>query len=192
MNTLLSMIGKIIAWVLFIAAFAAIGLATDNPAVMIPVYGIGIIIVLGAILLVLKSKKKHSGETTKTPVVLNWIEGIFLLLFTFIVPAYVTGFGALYFLNIAIGITILFTILMIGLGSLGVYLINVLSQKIKIMSLLGYLIIIFLVALPALAITPIDASSSTLGVLYFVVMVLALSTWGCYSKLSKAIKGTDD
>ena len=193
MNVTLSMVGKIIAWILFVATFAAIGLATENPAVMVPVYGISIIVILGAILFFLSRKKKQTAETVKIPAYISLIEGIFLLLFSLAVPVFVMGnSGALYYLNISSSMTILFTLLLIGLGILGVWLINVLSQKIKIMSFLGYLMIIFVAALPAIAIAPIDASARTLGVLYFVVMLLGMTVWFGFSLCYKTIKGQNE
>ena len=112
MNMILSMVGKLLGWILFVAVFASIGLATDNPSVMVPAYGISIIIIIGAILYALTRKKRQSVEDAKTPTFIPWIEGIFLGLFSLIVPAFMTSNnGALYYLNIPMGVTIFSTII---------------------------------------------------------------------------------
>ena len=192
MKKILSDIGKIIAWIIFIGVFASIGLATENPSVMVPVYGIAIIVILGTILFFLVRKKRQSFEATatKTPVFIPMTGGILLLLFSFVFPAYaISRFLPIF---VTVGSSILFTLLLIALGFLGVWLINVLSQKIKALAWLGYILIIVAAAVPALAIASIDASAETLGVLYFVVMVEAILVWAGYSMFFSKIKGRDE
>jgi|GEM_PF-4649566 len=191
MSNILSLVGKIISWILFIGIFASIGLATENPAVMVPAYGIGMALILGLILFSLSLKKRQSLESIEIPVYLKTVDGVIAVLLSFIIPVIAMN-GALYFLQVSNGVTILFTLLFIGLGTVGVWLINVLSQKLKILALLGYLVLIFTSALPAWLIAPVDASISTLGVLYIVVIAVSCLFWYGFTRLYKVINKIND
>ena len=190
MKLTFSTIGQVLAWIIFIGAFSCIGLATESPKVMVPLYGIGIILILGIILLTLMRKKRQSFEDVKTSKYVPMISGIMLLILSLFFPT-ITITGFLHNL-VGKGVIFLFTILMMGLGMGSVWLINVLSQKIKIMTLVGYLLLIFVAALPAISIASVDASSGTLGVLYFITMLTALAVWAGFTLLYKSLNLSDE
>ena len=190
MKQIISTIGQSLAWLIFIGAFACIGLATENPALMVPLYGLSIIVILGLILFSLTRKKRQSFEGLQTSNYFSMITGALLLILALFFPTFaITSF--LHHL-VGKGTIFLFTLLTISIGFASVWLINVLSQKIKIMALVGYLVLIFAIALPALSIATIDASSGTLGVLYSITMITALAFWGGFSMFHKALTNPDE
>jgi len=192
MKTILSIVSKTISWILFIGVFASIGFATENPSLMVPAYGVAIIVILGTIVFFLNKKKRQLSETsTKISTFIPMIGGILLLVLSFIFPAKVLS-GFLNHFNITSGTIILFTFLLLGIGFLGVWMINVLSLKNKLLAWLGYFLIILAAAIPALVVSPYDSASGTLGVLYFVVIVEAILFWAGFTMFFRTIKKQDD
>ena len=186
MNKILSVIGKILAWVVLTLAFSAIGLGTDNPSVMVPAYAIAFVIILGAILFYVSKHKRHSFDDIKTPKIIPFIAGAILILVSL-------GFPAFSLAKFRPGLipqfsVIIFTVILLGLGFIGVWLINCLSMKNKLFSIIGYLILVLAAAFPALAIAAMDTSYGTLGVMYFTAMLEAIIIWSGFSMFYKGLK----
>ncbi len=88
MKQILLIVGKSLGWLIFLSAFAAIGLGTDNPGLMVPLYALAMLVIIGSIYLYSAKHKRHSFEDIKTPVYIPYMLGIGLSVISLILPAF--------------------------------------------------------------------------------------------------------
>jgi hypothetical protein len=186
MKKILSIIGQCIAWSLLIAAVACLGLATDNPALMVPLYGGSFVMILAILVFLLARKKRNTFEDLELPKYIPMTGGVILLVATILFPTFsiytfrgeIASFGTMLAL----------TFLLLGLGFGGVSLINTIGMKKKLFYALGLLVLIFTATIPAIMIAPIDASMGTLGVMYFTTFIMAVLGWFAFTILRGVVQ----
>jgi hypothetical protein len=187
MSNVLTIVKNILAFTALTVIIACIGLFTENPAVMVPAYGVGFLVVIAGMFIYLYTKKKNTFEQIKTPRSVPITIGSVLLLGSLVFPA-----AAISALRVGLienpMLIVVVTIVLLAFGFLGVLLINILGYKNKILAGLGYLVLILTSMAPALLITRIDASFGTLGVVYSVSFVEAIIAWSGFSILYNALK----
>ena len=183
MKNIISIVGSVLGWTAIVCVFACVGFFTDNPGVMVPLYGVIMILVLGLFWFLVSKQKNKSQEQIKTsPYIPAVICGV-LSVFTFIFPHMaISFFRPGEFSAFPIYLTTIF-IVAVGIG--GVWLINMMGVKNKLFAILGFLVLIILAFIPALLVAPIDSSYGTLGVIYFTMAIEAIIAW---SAVTYAIK----
>jgi hypothetical protein len=165
------------------AVIASIGLAAENPKVMVPLYAIIFLAIIGGMLFFLSKHKRQSFESLKTPAYVPGIYCGILLVFSFTFPHISIGNFRPDF--IGVGTIYLFTLLLICLGFLGVWLINTKAIKNKVFAVIGFAVLVITAAIPALAASTIDATYGTLGVIYFTFSVWAAIVWSAFTLIHK-------
>jgi len=180
---LLMKVAQGFGWLMLTAVIASIGFLSDNPGVMVPVYAIVFIAAVCGMLFFLMKRKRHSYDSLKTPA---WVPGFYcgftsVLSLTF---PYISINGFRPGL-INIGVLYLFTFLIIGLGFLGVWMINALGLKNKVFSMVGFLVLVFMALIPAIVLPSDLADFGTLGVFYFTLGIQATLVWTAYSLINK-------
>jgi hypothetical protein len=190
MKQILLLIGKILAWLIFISAFAAIGLGTESPGLMVPVYALTMIVILGLIYLYSTKHKRHSFEDMKSSSFMPYIIGGGLSLISLFLPAFLMikyRPGLISFFPI-----FLITIVMLLLGVAGIWLINCYSKKNKVFAYIGYLVLLATAAIPAIGISGYDNSYSTMGMVYYITLLEAIVAWTGMSALAKKLIKTNE
>jgi len=183
MKELIGKIGQVILWLALLTGFASLGFASEMPGLMVPLLALVLILIIGGILLNLSKNKRHSYDKLNNTVYLNLIGGGLLLLLSLFFP--MISFANTTLSTIA-PITIFgFTILLTLLGFASIYLINVVSKKSFIYSILGFLLLIIVTSLPGLFVSQIDSSFGTLGTVYFVILIQAILVWFGFSLFIK-------
>ena len=183
---LFSKIAQAFGWLALTGVIASVGFLSDNPGVMVPTYALVFILAVGGILFYLTKSKRHSYEDMQTPAYVAPLSGAILLLVSFVFPAFsLASFRPGVF---GTGMIVLFTFLLLGLGFLGVWMFNVLGLKNKLYSIIGFLVIILMAIIPALAASPIDSTYGTLGVIYFTFGVQVMIVWSGFSLLYRYFK----
>ena len=180
---LLSKVAQGFGWVTLTAVIASVGFLSDNPGVMVPAFALFFIIAVGGMLFYLTKRKRHSYDSLKTPA---WVPGFYCgfvsvlsLSFPFIS---INGFRPGL---INIGILYVFTFIIMGLGFLGVWMINSLGLKNKLFSMVGFLVLVFMALIPAFALPSDMADFGTLGVFYFTLGIQAALVWSAYALINK-------
>ena len=175
MKKTLSIIAQALGWIALLAVVMSIGFAAENPKVMIPTYGLLFMVAVGGMLFYLSRHRRHSYDAMKTPAYVAPLCGAILLILGVIFPVFsITSFRPNV---IGTGTILAFTLTLFGLGYLGVWLINCLGIKNKIFSVVGFVVLVTMALIPALAISRIDSSFGTLGVIYFTLAVTAVIEW---------------
>ena len=172
MKKILGTVIKIIGWLVLLAAFASIGFATDNPALMVPVY---FLIFLGIFGLVLLYNMKRQRRTTTNPLYLRTakrIIGLILVLIGILMPYFFfRGIG----FSVAIYLLLIFlTIIFIALAILAIRLIN---QDNTIKTIGGYVLLIVICSMPAILMMQHDKSYNALGSAYYAALLICVLTW---------------
>ena len=183
MKNIMSFVGSILGWTAIVCVFACIGFFTDSPGLMVPLYGIFMILLLSLFWFLVSRQKSKSYDQIKTSPH---------------VPAFVSGFmGGISFFFPYLAMSFfrpgvfsafpiyLITVLLIIIGFGGVWLINVLGTKNKLFVALGFLLLIILSLMPALLVAPKDSSYGTLGVVYFIMAMEAVIVWTAISYIIK-------
>ncbi|MCL1827447.1 MAG: hypothetical protein FWG20_05330 [Candidatus Cloacimonetes bacterium] len=183
MKEIIMKIGKAIIWVAFFVAFASLGFMSDMPGLMVPMFGLVFLLSVGGIVYYLSRNKRHSYEKMEKSKHLNLIGGGALLVAAMIFPIITFGnIGALTFS----GITIFsFTLILALLGFASIYLINVFGNKSFSYTILGFILLIASISVPALLVAKTDSSFSTIGVLYFTMLIDAVLLWAGVSMSHK-------
>jgi uncharacterized membrane protein len=75
-----------------------------------------------------------------------------------------------------IALVLLFTLVFIAGGILGVSFINRTSSKL-LNKILGYVIIVIISALPALVVIPHDRTTTGIGTIYYLAIFVAIVSW---------------
>jgi len=199
MQDIFGLIKTVLVWAILTFLFACIGFFTDNPAVMVPLYGVLFLIALGIMYFFVSRKKVKTLEDRETPTYVFIIVGVIGLLLSLLAPAFLMNvfrpdlFGY--------GIIIGFTILLLVLGFVSVYIINVLANKFlqlpkKQNAVLagaaclggGYLLLMLTSLLPAIAISGVDASFGTIGLVYFITLLDAVIAWETVEVVKRVLK----
>ncbi|HEX38416.1 MAG TPA: hypothetical protein ENG70_06160 [Candidatus Cloacimonetes bacterium] len=171
MRKIISIIKEIIMWAAILFAFAAIGFASDNPyrtsiiwiIIAIVIFGVGFFI---------KKHTKRKTVTTKAHIIARKIIGIILVLIACYLPVMV--FGNVGFPFITLLLIFIFAAVLIALGALAVLIINKYGG---FMSFVGYLLMLIVAFLPALAMSGYDLSYSALSTVYYLLLLLAIFSW---------------
>ena len=171
-------IAAIIGWIVLLAAFASLGFATDNKAVGVPLYALFFIVVFGGVFMY---TKKHQKRQEANPEFLSKMYKIIgILIFALLTPSMVLK-SAQFLFFVYIIITLINGIL-IALGTLAVTIINGSDSK----RFLGYIILIVISVIPAVAIMQYDSSYSALGTAYYAALISAVFAWWGFSLFQKA------
>ena len=173
-------IAAIIGWIVLLAAFASLGFATDNKAVGVPLYALFFIVVFGGVFMYTKKHQKRQEANPEFLSKMYKIIGILLLIFALLTPSMVLK-SAQFLFFVYIIITLINGIL-IALGTLAVTIINGSDSK----RFLGYIILIVISVIPAVAIMQYDSSYSALGTAYYAALISAVFAWWGFSLFQKA------
>ena len=170
---------SIIGWIVLLAAFSSLGFGTDNPSVGVPSYAIFFLIIFGGVFLYNKKHQKRQEISSNVSAKLYQILGIILLIIAVLSPAFILkSANFLFFIYVIIT---LITGILIALGALSISIINS-SKSIK---LLGYLMLVAISVVPALAIMQHDSSYNALGTAYYAAIVVAVFSWWGFSLFSR-------
>lgn len=190
MKDKLFILGKIIGVLIFILAFSLLGIASGRPA-MILAYAGFFVVIMGIIFLFVRKNQRHFEITSQRSRTAGKIIGIIMLLVAIALPAIVVSNMKLFELNveqIGAGILALVTVLALALiagGIFSVYLINKKGSA-TLHKIIGYVIIIVISAVPALLVIPHDKTTTGIGSVYYVALLVAvLSWWGLSLYLNK-------
>ncbi len=175
MTNTLKTIGQIAAWLGLWAVFSSVGFATDNPQLMVPAYAIFFLLVFGLVLIYVKSHKQVMVASSKSAVMIKKASGIILLLISFYMPTWFVK-GAHFTSGIYILITAL-TIVAVAISVGAVILINKNRGKNIALEIVGYLILVLISTLPAIAMIQYDNSYSALGTAYYAALAVAIFSW---------------
>ncbi len=187
MKKILNTAVNVIGWLVLLFALSSIGFATSNPTSGVPLYMLFFLVVFAGVYFYI-SKHKHSQENvTSKKTIFSRILGGIILIVAVLMPWFV--FAKINLSSSSYIIITLITIAMIFLTFLAVKMINK-GKKKDILLLLGYLIIIAIAAIPALAAInyflqyfnrPYDA----LGTAYWCTVAIAVLTWWGFSLIGK-------
>ncbi|MBN2460989.1 MAG: hypothetical protein JXB60_05225 [Candidatus Cloacimonetes bacterium] len=180
----LKTIVNIIGWVVLLAAFGALGFTSDNPAVGVPLFTVFFVIVFGLVYLYARKHQKLRATNIRTVSIIHKIIAVLLAVLALFSPII-----ALRKINLPFAyniIILIFTAIMIGLGVLAVSLINNRKGETRISSLLGYLLLIIISAIPALAAGQFlsiyfPSAYNALGTAYWAVLSVAIFSWWSFS-----------
>jgi membrane-associated HD superfamily phosphohydrolase len=183
MKDKLFVIGKFIGLVIFILAFSLMGLASGKP-IMVLAYAGFFIIVMAIIFMFVKKSQRHFEIISEQNPKLRKILGIAMLLVAIILPVLAIMNMQLFELGVStigfgiLAITLVATIVLIAGGVLAVSLINNIANS-KPKKILGYILLVVLSSVPALLVIPNDRTTTGIGSVYYLaVMVAVLSWWG--------------
>jgi len=183
LNTAVNVIG----WLALLFALSSIGFATSNPAQGVPLYIIFFLIVFAGVYFYVSKHKHVQGVAGSKNTLFPRILGGVVLIIAILMPWFV--FGKINLSSSSYIIITALTVVMIFLTFLAVRMINK-GKKIIILRLLGYLIIIVIAAIPALAAInyflqyfnrPYDA----LGTAYWCTVAIAVLAWWGFSFIGK-------
>ncbi len=196
-NKTMFMVGNILVNVLLFIVMVCLVLVTDNPKSMFALYFFFFLIVFGGIYASLVMKHKRGNEESNIKVWIFRAIGAVSTFAAIYMPAYTLQ--KVHFSDKlaeisggALTVVTLLTAVVVAIGAAAVVMIN-LSKGIrhqlggkentepktpnKALGYVGYLILIVISCLPAIAIKPYDATSNTLGTVYFVAVAIAILSW---------------
>jgi len=184
----LGMIARIFGWLALFVVLGSLGFATDNPKVGVPAYFVFFLLVFGGVYLYIMNHKKTEETRNQRKIqLMHKVIGILLVLIAVITPDLLfksAGFNAQLYLLVA-GISAL----LIVLGAFTVKLINSgLSQGNIGLTIVGYLVIIILSAIPAIIMINYDSSYNALGMAYWSAISIAILAWWGISLFTKKIE----
>lgn len=190
MKDTLFVVGKIIGLLIFILAFSLMGVVSGKP-IMILAYAGFFVVVMGIIFLFVRKNQRHFEIISQRNQTISKVIGIVMLLAAIAIPALAISNMQLFELNLEkitigfIALIVVITIVLMAGVILGVNLINK-NGSTKLNKILGYAIIIILSAVPALLVIPHDKTTTGIGSVYYLaVLVAVLSWWGLSLYLNK-------
>jgi hypothetical protein len=190
MKDKLFVLGKFIGVLIFILAFSMMGLASGKPIMVLAYAGFFIAVML-VIFQFVKKHQRHFEITSERSRIIPKIVGIVMLLSAIALPVLSVGNLQLFDMGakgiglVTLAVVLVITVALIAGGVLGVSLINR-SGSSKLHRILGYLIIILASAVPALLIIPYDKTTTGIGSVYYIaILVAVLSWWGINLYLNK-------
>lgn len=190
MKDKLFIITKIIGLLVFILAFSSMGIASGKP-IMILAYAAFFVIVMTGIFMFVKRNQRHFEIIAQHNPLANKIIGIALMLLGVACPSVAIANMQIFDLGATkvgfglIGIVLASTIGLIAGCAFAVRMINKAGAS-KINKIIGYLIVVVLSAVPALLVMPTDRSTTGIGSVYYMaIMVAVLFWWGLSLYLNK-------
>ncbi len=168
---------SIIGWIVLLAAFSSLGLGSENRGVGVSFFAVAFILAFVGVTMYLKKRgHKHSFEP-KGMETIHKVMGYALLLLTLLVPSYIfRGANFPIFTHVII---IVLTAVLVALAILAISIIN--NSKGKA---LGYLLLVVISAVPAIAIMQYDSSYNALGMSYYSALMSAIFAWSGISLIS--------
>ena len=186
MKEILNKILKVFGWLVLLFAFASLGFATDNPGLMVPVYFIFFLLVFASVFIYnmkRQRKKEEAGITHVKPAIIDKIFGIILVLAAIFTPSFILQrIGFTFTIHLVL---VLLTLVLIAASIFAVTLIN---KKKFPHNLIGYIILIVICSVPALAMMQHDRSYYAMGTAYYTAIIVALFAWFGVTTLIKAFK----
>ncbi|HPV15201.1 MAG TPA: hypothetical protein PL126_06090 [Candidatus Cloacimonadota bacterium] len=173
-------IKQIVLTVIFLGALSLMGMITGEKY-MVAVYGAAMIIISGIIFLFVRRKQRHSEISSERSRITGIIAGIVLCALALITPlllvlkSNVINVGDEVTAMMGV-ITLVVTILFIGLFALAVYLINYKGEGFA-MRALGYLIVIIASLIPGILMSRFDKNTSTIGSIYYVALAVLIMSY---------------
>jgi hypothetical protein len=185
MKNTLFIIGRIIAVLVFILAFSIAGVVSGKPIMILAFAGFFILIMFITFLFVRKNQR-HFEIISQGNRTIAKIVGILLILIALALPALAIstmqiielGSQNIGFSTLAVVFAITLTLMICGV--LSVYLINRTGSKLW-HKILGYLIIIIACAIPALMVIPYDRTTTGIGSIYYLTLMVAVLSWWGFS-----------
>jgi hypothetical protein len=185
MKDKLFIIGKILGLLFFLAIFSFLGIASGNP-VMIVAYAGFFIVVMGVIFFFVKRNQRHFEIISQANPLIGKIIGVALMLIAIASPIiaissmqiFDIGTTAIGFGTIAIVLAL--TLALIAGCMFAVNLINKINSS-KIHKMLGYLIVIVASAVPALMVMQHDHTTTGIGSVYYLALMVAVLFWWGFS-----------
>lgn len=187
MKKILNTVVSVIGWIVLLFAFSSIGFATSKPAQGVPLYMLFFLVVFAGVYYYV-SKQKHTQESISEkksifPKILGGVILIIAILFPWFVYAKINLNSSVYLIITAVNI------LMIIIAMLAIRIINRSGKKI-VLKLLGYLILIGVASVPALAainffMQYFNRSYDSLGTAYWCSVGIAVLSWWGFSLVSK-------
>ena len=183
MNNTLKAILKYFGWFVLLAAFASIGFATDNPALMVPLYFLFFVIVFGLVLLY--NMRRHKRETV-TPAYMKHVRKV--LGFVLLLASIFTPFFLFRGIGFTAGIYILLSVIIILLIALVMFAVRMINKEGFLNNLIGYVILIVVCSMPALIMMQHDRTYHALGLAYYSALIISVLAWSGISILGSYIK----
>ena len=186
MKKILNTVVTVIGWLVLLLAFSSIGFATSKPAAGVPLYMLFNLILFAGIYYYVSKQKHGQKKVVEKKSIFPRIIGGVILLISLLMPWLV--FAKINLTASTYIIMTLSTIVMIFLAFLAVRMIN--KGGANLPRLAGYLILIVLAAIPALAAIyfflpyfnrPYDA----LGTAYWCYVAIAVLGWWGFSLVGK-------
>lgn len=174
-------LGKIVGLLIFILAFSMMGIASGKP-IMILGYAGFFVVVMFLIFLFVRKNQRHfeiMGGGNKT---IRKIIGIVMILVAVALPVFSVTNMQLFELNVQttlfmiILIVLAITLALIAAVIFAVFLINRAGSSL-IHKIIGYVIVIIASAVPALLVIPHDKTTTGIGSVYYVAMLVAVLCW---------------
>ncbi len=174
-------LGRIIALLVFILAFSLMGIASGKP-IMILAYAGFFIVVMLVIFLFVKKNQRHFEIISEKSRAMSRIIGIVMILAAIALPVFAVANLQLFELGmesiglVTLALVLIITLVLIAAVILAVSLINKAGGT-KVNRIIGYLIVIIASAIPALLVIPTDKTTTGIGSVYYVAMLVAVLSW---------------
>jgi len=185
MQDIFGLIKNIIVWAMLTVVFACIGFFTENPALMVPIYGVIFLCFIGAVYYSVSRKKVKTLEDKETHRYVFIGIAILGFLLSLLSPAFLLSIFRPGLFNVYA--VVAFTVVLLVLGFAGVYLINAFSIRGKIFTIAGFVVLIITSLLPAWTVSSVDPSFGTLGVIYFVTLLDAVFAWETFEVVKRVM-----
>lgn len=183
-------IGKVIGIIVFILALSMMGMASGKPIMVLGYAGFFVAVMFLIFLFVRKNQRHFEIISQTNPKLLKIVGGVILLIaiaFPVIIIMNIQIFD-MSAIKISLGFITLLVAITIALIACGVFAVNMINREkaTKISRALGYLIIIVLSAVPALLVMPYDRTTTGIGSVYYITLLVSvLSWWGITLYLNK-------
>lgn len=187
MKKILNKVVNVIGWLVLLLAFSSIGFATSKPAQGVPLYMLFFLLVFAGVYYYVSKQKHDQKKVVEKSNIFPRIIGGVILVIALLMPWFV--FAKINLTPSTYIIIIALTAVMIFLALLAVRIINRAGEN-TILRLAGYLILVVLAAIPAIAAIyfflqyfnrPYDA----LGTAYWCTVAIAVFAWWGFSLVGK-------
>ena len=190
MKDKLFIIGKLIGVLVFVLAFSMVGIASGKPIMILAFAGF-FLAVMFVVFQFVRKNQRHFEIVSEKSRLIPKIIGKIMVLAAVILPA--LSISSLQLFNmgtLTIGVFAFILILLISLGLIagGVFAVTLINKSVNstLHRILGYAIIVILSAVPALLVIPYDKTTTGIGSIYYVAILVAiLSWWGLSLYLNK-------
>ncbi len=182
MKNIVSLILKGLMWIALLGSFSALGFASENPKMMIPVYFVFFLLVFLGVFLYEKFRK-HKKPTSQKSKYFYIVLGVLLILLSLYMPY--KSFKDATANSINGFLLIAGTILMVIVGIFTVILINRHKGNNSMITLLGYIIFVILATIPGFVMLKFNSSYGALGSAYYSTLFLSIFAWSGISLLAK-------